>query len=862
MSTDPSSADFRKRTQAPRRESDRRLLESLRARLEFEHLIAEISATFINVPASEIDSQIDNGLRLFGKYMQADRCFIDQFSEDRSECRTTHMWSEQGIEYDEFLFSVVLSEHLPWYTQRMLSGEPLILDSTDELPEEAVRERQYAQNTGIQSSAIVALTIGQTVIGHFGLDMIRSQRSWSDDDVQRLRIVSEIFANALARKNTELRLEKSERKYRSLLEQANDGVVIYQGERFVECNDKALELIRRPREEVIGRTPWELSPPNQSDEEGSMEKAKRLMHEAADRGAAIFEWQGLRGDGTVWDVEVSLARIDLGGAEPVVLGLWRDITERKEAELRLRASEERFRAAFEHAPAAVVTLDQTGRFTSANRRMREMLGYSGEELLKLTFRDITHPDDQRLAGEVWRDLWSGAMRRASIEKRYLRKDGTLLWGSVMVTTFGGDAGLPRYGLAVIIDITDQKLAQRALDVRLRYEQFVAHTSAAFVNIAANDVDRVIKAGLGQIGELFDADRVSLGEVSAQGSHIMATHAWLSEQHQTRSDIDAYRDPDGYPHIAATLNRGEPLLFTALDDLPQDWTQERRYVQALGIKAAVVVPLRIGGRYLGLLAIDSFRAEHSWGAEIVSQLTVIGEIFGNALQRKRADEALRTNQDELRELTGRLLFAQEEERRRLARELHDDLTQRLAVLAIEAGQLEQRAEGLDASALDRLGQMREQLVTLSADVHAFSRQLHPSILDDLGLVDALGAECEAFSEREGVTIEYHSHAITRDMPRDVALTVYRVAQEALRNIGKHAKVDNARVLLRQVNDHVRLQVEDSGVGFDTEQAHHRAGLGLQSIQERVRLVDGALAIETQPGRGTRIEVSMPLRSNAK
>jgi two-component system, NarL family, sensor kinase len=149
------------------------------------------------------------------------------------------------------------------------------------------------------------------------------------------------------------------------------------------------------------------------------------------------------------------------------------------------------------------------------------------------------------------------------------------------------------------------------------------------------------------------------------------------------------------------------------------------------------------------------------------------------------------------------------------------------------------------------------VDLSEDVHALSRQLHPSILDDLGLVDALRSECASVARREGVAVAYRPGAITDPVPKDVALCVYRVAQEALRNVVKHAGTEEARVSLIGSGRDLILTVQDRGVGFDAAEVRSREGLGLSSMGERVRLVRGELAVDSGPGRGTTVTVRVPL-----
>jgi len=230
--------------------------------------------------------------------------------------------------------------------------------------------------------------------------------------------------------------------------------------------------------------------------------------------------------------------------------------------------------------------------------------------------------------------------------------------------------------------------------------------------------------------------------------------------------------------------------------------------------------------------------------------------------RKSESALRKSQDNLRFLAGRLLSVQEEERRRLARDMHDDLSQRLALLAIEAGKLEQQLKSSPKSVRDKLRQVKEQIVNLSINVHDISRQLHPAILDDLGLVDAIKSECTSFSKREGISVRYEPTNIPEEIPKDVALCVYRVMQESLRNIAKHANVKEAEILLTGTDDGVLLCVKDKGVGFEPAGVRGKGGLGLASMEERVRLIQGEFSIQSQSRRGTAIKLWIPLSRRSK
>jgi signal transduction histidine kinase len=238
-------------------------------------------------------------------------------------------------------------------------------------------------------------------------------------------------------------------------------------------------------------------------------------------------------------------------------------------------------------------------------------------------------------------------------------------------------------------------------------------------------------------------------------------------------------------------------------------------------------------------------------ERTRELSHVNARLAKQIARRQRVEGSRT------ELRRRLVRAQEEEHRRIARELHDDLTQRLAVLAIDAGKFEQLpGRGEDIAAWAR--GMREQLVDLSESVHSLSRQLHPSILDDLGLVDALRSECLSLGQRDGIAVAYHPRDVPTDIPRDVALCFYRVAQEALRNVAHHAQCPSASVRLFADERELVLCVRDRGVGFDLAR-RGKTGLGLESIRERARLIQARLSVRSRPGAGTRVTLRVPLRA---
>jgi PAS domain S-box-containing protein len=233
-------------------------------------------------------------------------------------------------------------------------------------------------------------------------------------------------------------------------------------------------------------------------------------------------------------------------------------------------------------------------------------------------------------------------------------------------------------------------------------------------------------------------------------------------------------------------------------------------------------------------------------------------------RREAEAAIRIHEAELKlsherlqALSGRLLETEDRERRRLSRELHDDLNQRLAVLAVDMGALR---NSLRDSAPDDVEReflaIQARIVKLSEDVRTLAYQLHPSILDDLGLAVALRSYCEEFSRREGIQVEFAHRNLGRHVAPDVASCIYRVAQEGLRNVAKHSGAKQAWVSVIGTSRHVNLTVRDAGAGFAAESitAHH--SLGLTSMAERTRLINGRFQVASAPGKGTTVQIRVP------
>ena len=251
------------------------------------------------------------------------------------------------------------------------------------------------------------------------------------------------------------------------------------------------------------------------------------------------------------------------------------------------------------------------------------------------------------------------------------------------------------------------------------------------------------------------------------------------------------------------------------------------------------------------------------ALVAVQGAIIGALLVQRRNRRRIEAALRLSEekarasyDEVRDLAGRLISARESERTRIARDLHDDIGQRVASLSIALSRIQRQIPGASNPARQSLSELEQQSTQLSADLRHLSHELHPGALEHLGLLEALRERCDDFKQESGLTVQLDVADAWRDVSDALALCLYRVAQEALRNVATHAKAQNVTISLGQLNGHVMMHVADDGRGFDPTAKSRRLGLGLVSLNERVHVLGGTLDVTTARGAGTRVAVTLP------
>ena len=473
-----------------------------------------------------------------------------------------------------------------------------------------------------------------------------------------------------------------------------------------------------------------------------------------------------------------------------------DVTERAQAE---EIARQRELAIQDATSQAILSVGPDGRIVMANRMAEIMFGYSREELLDLPVESLVPArfrDSHRGQRALYQESSQTPSRQMASgpELRGLRKDGTEFPVAATLNQIHTKDGT--LSIDFITDLTERHKAEEALrESEERFSRFMKHLpAAAFMK----DLDgRYVFVSQGFTKLTGRAPGLSLGATDAD--YWPAAAARLREQ-------DRY-----------VIETGRAL--TAEDSRGR--ANQVRYYQTVKFP----IPDRSGATAL------------------------VAGVSVDITERKLAEQ-------ERQALAERLATAQEEERWRISRELHDDLTQRLAGLAMDLGSL--MAQSPAAARLKKdLRALQRRVVQAVEVARHVAHQLHPSELDDLGLVAAVRSYCEDFARRENIEIEFASRKVPKELKREIASCLYKVTQESLSNIAKHSRAKTVFVTLAGTPDRISLSVKDTGIGFRTQSPGANVGLGILSMKERVSLLRGSFAISSNPGRGTEVTVDIPL-----
>lgn len=451
-----------------------------------------------------------------------------------------------------------------------------------------------------------------------------------------------------------------------------------------------------------------------------------------------------------------------------------------------------FRNAFNASPIGIVIETLDGQPLFVNPAFCAMLGFSEQELQGKHCVQFSPPEDAEKDWVLFQQLRAGSIDHYQLEKRYFRGDGSLMWGHLSISLLKSSPS--PLVIAMVEEITDKKRAEEAL--------------RASEDLLKNFVKNV---------------PVEVAMLDRDMRYLQVSDRWCADYSLDCSEL---------------FGRSHYELFP---DCLERWKEMHRRG----------------------LAGETLRAEEDrWDREdgtttwvrweLRPWWTSSGSVGGillfaeNITRRKEMEEAISA-------MSRKLIQSQEEERARIGRELHDDINQRLAMLAVELEQLQDNPSELAT----RAQELRRQTIEISNDVQALSHELHASKLEYLGAIQGMKSWCKEFGERQGIQVEFKSTEVQSSVAPEIGLCLFRVLQEALHNAFKHSGADRVEVQLREAPGEIHLVISDSGRGFDSKTAMQGRGLGLVSMRERVQLVNGTIAVKSMLNGGTTIHVRVPL-----
>jgi PAS domain S-box-containing protein len=590
-------------------------------------------------------------------------------------------------------------------------------------------------------------------------------------------------------------LQQSEELFRSLTESTSAWVFIVQDLRVCYVNAAAETGIGYARAELVGQELWPLIVPE--DRPIIQARVQTRLHGLP--LAPSYEARVITKAGEVRWLQISSKIIPYNNGVADLSTAF-DITQRKRAELALQQSEEMFRSLTE-TTSAWVYIVQNNRLCYVNSAAVAGTEYAREELVGNELGALVHPHDWPAIQARRQARKQGQFIPLIYEARAVTKTGRVLWFQVASNRIAYNNAPAE--LCTAIDITDRKLAQEALQQSEEMFRSLTESTSAWVFIEQNNrcsyVNSAIEAGTGY----------------------------------TRDEL-------------AAMN-----IWELVHPDQQQWIRGRVEARQQGLP----IPPNYEARVLTKAGENRWLQITTTPIEYRQASAVLGTAF-DITDRKQAEEQLKVSEQQLRQLAGYLQTAREEERTSIAREIHDELGQAMTAMKMDLSWLVKRVPEDQQPVQERLRGMIELVSDTITTVRRLATQLRPGILDDLGLHAALEWQAHEFQTRTGIGCDFVAAADVADLAPERATAIFRICQEALTNVARHAHATSVHIRLWEEAKHLLLEVQDNGRGISTNETAQARSFGLLGMQERAFLLGGEFQLTGSPNNGTTVTARIP------
>jgi PAS domain S-box-containing protein len=709
--------------------------------------------------------------------------------------------------------------------------------------------REHAARHGLRACWSMPIrSTDRQVLGTFAL-YYRGPRAPAAGEIELIERMAALAGIAIERDAARKALHASALMYRTLYDDnpsmyftvAADGTVRSVNEFGArELGYAVRELIGRPMMTLVA--------------EEDREEVRRHFDECLARPGRLYQrkFRKIRKGGELLWVEEIARAVTTPGGDTAILIVCHDITEREETLLRLRRSEERLELALDALDGGVWDWNvQTGE-VYFSPSWEKMLGYNPGELKRhvSSWEERLHPDDRPSVIRILQEYLSGKTPQYRVEYRLRAKSGEWIWtvGRGGVIERSAD-GTPLRMAGTNINITERKLAEQALAIRARQMEFISELSRMV--LTERDLNRIYDFTVHGLAAILNVEYSKILELLPSSDRLLlrAGVGWREGLVGKATTPCGRKSQAGY-----TLLSKMPVVVT-------DLRKERRFTRTAflrshGVVSGMSVIIGEPEEPFGILGVHT-RSRREFSEDDVRFLGNAANVLAEAIWSQRAERLLLESSERLRNLAARLQAVREEERTMMAREIHDELGQTLTGLRIDLAWVLKHLPDRNGELMERMRSAMTLVDRALITVRRISHDLRPAMLDDLGLDAAIEWQAEEFARRTGCECKLNLRAgkIGMDNERDTG--IFRVLQEALTNVSRHAAATRVKVSLRIRNGMLVLEVSDNGRGISRKALHSSESIGLIGMRERANSLGGRVQIARQRRGGTKVCLEIPL-----